>query len=132
MFGKKKQRQELLRAKINTLIGEGTTIEGIVHFKGGLHVVGNINGGVRSDDEDSVLIVSESALVTGDVKASHLIVSGQIDGDVYVDGKVELFDKARINGDVHYQLLELPVGTVVNGNLICEAVDEAENIAEVP
>lgn len=130
MFGKKKQRQELLRAKINTLIGEGTTIEGIVHFKGGLHVVGNINGGVRSDDEDSVLIISESALVTGDVKASHLIVSGQIDGDVYVDGKVELFDKARINGDVHYQLLELPVGTVVNGNLICEAVDETENIAE--
>lgn len=130
MFGKKKQRQELLRARINTLIGEGTTIEGIVHFKGGLHVVGNINGGVRSDDEDSVLIISESALVTGDVKASHLIVSGQIDGDVYVDGKVELFDKARINGDVHYQLLELPVGTVVNGNLICEAVDETENIAE--
>ena len=131
MFGKKKkQQQELLRARINTLIGEGTTIEGKVHFKGGLHVVGNVNGGVRSDDEDSVLIVSESALVTGDVKVPHLIVNGQIDGDVYVDGKVELFDQARINGDVHYQLLELPVGAVVNGNLICEAVDATEGTAD--
>ncbi len=130
MFGKKKQQQELLRARINTLIGEGTTVEGTVHFKGGLHVVGNINGGVRSDDEDSVLIVSESALVTGDVKVSHLIVNGQIDGDVYVDGKVELFDQARINGDVHYQLLELPVGAVVNGNLICEAADVTKESAE--
>ena len=129
MFGRKKQ-QELLRARINTLIGEGTTIEGTVHFKGGLHVVGNINGGVRSDDEDSVLIVSESALVTGDVKVSHLIINGQVDGDVYVNGKVELFDQARINGDVHYQLLELPVGAVVNGNLICEAADAAENTAD--
>lgn len=130
MFGKKKPQQELLRARINSLIGEGTTVEGTVHFKGGLHVVGNINGGVRSDDEDSVLIVSESALVTGDVKVSHLIVNGQVDGDVYVDGKVELFDQARINGDVHYQLLELPVGAVVNGNLICEAEDETKSIVE--
>jgi cytoskeletal protein CcmA (bactofilin family) len=130
MFGKKKKQQELLRARINTLIGESTTVEGTVHFKGGMHIVGNINGGVRSDDEDSVLIVSESALVTGDVKVSHLIVNGQIDGDVYVDGKVELFDQARINGDVHYKLLELPVGAVVNGNLICEATDETKSTVE--
>ncbi len=125
MFSKKKQK-ELLRAKINTLIGEGTTVEGTIHFKGGLHVVGNINGGVRSDDENAVLIVSESALITGDVKVSHLIVNGQIDGNVFVDGKVELFDQARINGDVHYQLLELPVGAVVNGKLICESVNAEE------
>ena len=124
MFLKKKKPKELLRAKINTLIGEGTTVEGTIHFKGGLHVVGNINGGVRSDDENSVLIVSESSLITGDVKVSHLIVNGQIDGNVYVEGKVELFDQARINGDVHYQLLELPVGAVVNGSLICESTDE--------
>jgi len=117
---KKKKSKELLRAKINTLIGEDTTVEGVVHFKGGLHVVGKINGGVQSDDENSLLIVSESASVTGDVRVSHLIVNGQIDGDVFVSGKVELFDQARINGDVHYQLLELPVGAVVNGKLICE------------
>ena len=119
MFLKKKQK-ELLRATINTLIGEGTTIEGTIHFKGGLHVVGSVNGGIRSDDEDSVLIVSEDSLVTGDIKVSHLIVNGQIDGNVFVDGKVELFDQARINGDVHYQTLELPAGAVVNGNLINE------------
>jgi len=128
MFSKKKQK-ELLRAKINTLVGEGTTVEGTVYFKGGLHVVGNINGGVRSDDVDSVLIVSESSLITGDVKVSHLIVNGQVDGNVYVDGKVELFDQARINGDVHYQTIELPVGAVVNGNLICESVDTDEESA---
>jgi len=123
MFSRNKQK-ELLRAKINTLIGEGTTIEGTVHFKGGLHVVGNVNGGIRSDDENSVLIVSEDSLVTGDIRVSHLIVNGQIDGNVFVDGKVELFDQARINGDVHYQSLELPVGAVVNGNLINEASTE--------
>lgn len=118
MFSSKKKQNELLRAKINTLIGEGTEVEGIVKFTGGLHVVGTINGGAVSKNEDSLLIVSENALVTGDVVVKHLIVNGQIDGEIYVDGKVELFDKARINGDIHYKILELPVGAEVNGKLI--------------
>lgn len=125
MFGKKKD-DELLRTKIHTLIGEGTVVEGVVHFTGGLHVVGAIKGGAKSDDENSLLIVNENALVTGDVIVNRLIVNGQIDGNVYVKGKVELFDKARINGDVHYQLLELPVGAEVNGKLIRKDLDEEE------
>ena len=117
MFGSKKTN-ELLRAQINTLIGKGTTVEGIVNFSGGLHVVGTIDGGAVSDQDDSVLIISEEALVKGDIKVKHLIVNGQVDGEIYVDGKVELFDKARINGDIHYKILELPVGAQVNGKLI--------------
>jgi len=121
MFGKKKQPKEILHAQIQTLIGDNTTVEGIIRFTGGLHVVGQVNGGVESNDVDSLLIVNEGALVKGDVKVSHLIVNGQIDGNVFVNGKVELFDRACINGDVHYNLLELPVGAEVNGNLIRNA-----------
>lgn len=118
MFNSKKKHNELLRAKINTLIGEGAEVEGVVKFTGGLHVVGTINGGAVSDEDDSLLIISEDALVKGNVRVKHLIVNGQVDGEVYVDGKVELFDKARINGDIHYKILELPVGAQVNGKLI--------------
>ena len=118
MFNSKKKSNELLRKKINTLIGEGTTIEGVVKFTGGLHVVGSINGGAISDEDDSVLIVSENAKVKGTVRVKHLIVNGEVDGEIYVDGKVELFDKARIKGDIHYKVLELPVGAQVDGKLI--------------
>lgn len=118
MFGSKKQEKELLRARINTLVGEGTKVDGMINFQGGLHIAGEVNGGAVSDDKDSLLIISENALLIGDVVVGHLIVNGQIDGDVYVNGKVELFDKARINGDVHYNLIELPVGAEVNGKLI--------------
>ena len=118
MFGSKKKQNELFRAKISTLIGEDTTVNGIVNFTGGLHVVGTIDGGAISEDKDSVLIVSENALVKGKVQVKHLIVNGEIDGEIIVDGKVELFDKARIRGDIHYKILELPVGAQVDGKLI--------------
>ena len=117
MFGKKKNN-ELLRTQINTLIGEGTTVTGVIQFEGGLHVVGTVKGGAKSEDDDSVLIISEDALITGDIHVNHLIVNGQVDGNIYASGKVELFDKARINGDVHYSVLELPAGAEVNGKLI--------------
>jgi len=35
MFSSKKKDNVLLRAKINTLIGEGTEVEGVVKFSGG-------------------------------------------------------------------------------------------------
>ena len=118
MFSSKKKDNVLLRAKINTLIGEGTEVEGVVKFSGGLHVVGKINGGAISVEDGSVLIISEHAEVRGNIKVKHLIVNGRVDGEVYVDGKVELFDKARINGDIYYKVLELPVGAQVSGKLI--------------
>ena len=118
MFGNKRKQKELLKAKINTLIGEGCTIDGVVSFTGGLHVVGTINGGVKSADDQSLLIINENALIKGDVKVNHLIANGQIDGNVYATGKVELFDKAHINGHVYYNLLEVSVGAEVNGKLI--------------
>lgn len=125
MFGKKKrQNDEVLRTKVQTLIGKETVIEGVIHFTGGLHVVGTIKGGVKSEDADSLLIVNEDALVEGDISVNHLIVNGQIDGNVFVEGKVELFDKAIINGDVHYTLLELPAGAEVNGKLVRNDTEE--------
>ena len=123
MFKSKKKQNELLRTKISTLIGEDSVVEGIVKFSGGLHIVGKVMGGVISEADDSLLIISESGHVSGDVVVKHVIVNGQIDGEIHVNGKVELFDKARINGDIHYKVLELPVGAEVNGQLI--RIDES-------
>ena len=118
MFGNKKKYDELHRTRIDTLIGENTIIEGHMNFEGNMHIVGTVIGNINSEGKESLLILSEGALIVGDVKVNHLIVNGQIDGNVFAEGKVELFDKARINGDVHYTLLELPVGAEVNGKLI--------------
>ncbi len=125
MFGSKKKGKERLRTQINTLIGEGTTVTGVIQFEGGLHVVGTIKGGAKSEDTNSVLIVSEGALITGDIHVNHLIVNGQVDGNIYATGKVELFDQACVNGDVHYDVLELPAGAEVNGKLIRQTDETA-------
>ena len=46
------------------------------------------------------------------------MVNGRIDGNVLANNKVELYEKSRINGDLHYNLLEMAVGAGVNGKLV--------------
>jgi len=119
MFGKK-QDSGARREKIDTILGKQTTIEGDIQVNGGIHIEGVVKGNVYSDDDSALLIVGETGHILGGVKVFNLIVNGSIEGDI-IANKVELFDKARINGDIHYQLLELAVGAEVNGKLVKES-----------
>jgi len=118
MFGKK-QDSDGRREKIDTILGQQTTIEGDIKINGGIHIEGVVKGNVYSDDDSALLILGETGHIHGSVRLSNLIVNGSIEGDI-IANKVELFDKARINGDIHYQLLELAVGAEVNGKLVKE------------
>jgi cytoskeletal protein CcmA (bactofilin family) len=110
--------QKIRSAQIDTMIGKGTTIDGDLRFSGGLHVEGVIKGNLAADGEDATLILSEHGHIQGEVRVPSMVLNGMIDGDVFAGGKVELFEKARICGDVYYNLLEMAVGAEVNGKLV--------------
>jgi cytoskeletal protein CcmA (bactofilin family) len=110
--------QKIRSARVDTLIGKGTTIDGDLRFSGGLHVEGVIKGNLAADGDDATLILSEHGHIQGEVRVPSMVLNGMIDGDVFASGKVELFEKARICGDVYYNLLEMAVGAEVNGKLL--------------
>lgn len=110
--------QKIRSARVDTLIGKGTTIDGDLRFSGGLHIEGVIKGNLAADGDDATLILSEHGHIQGEVRVPSMVLNGMIDGDVFACGKVELFEKARICGDVYYNLLEMAVGAEVNGKLV--------------
>jgi cytoskeletal protein CcmA (bactofilin family) len=113
------------KSTIDSLIGKSTTIEGNVHFKGGLRIDGCVKGNVIADaSEISMLVISEEAVVEGEVRVAHLVVNGQINGPVYSSELLELQPKARITGDVHYKALEMHGGALVSGKLTHELIGE--------
>lgn len=121
MLGKKKQKHKPRRptGHFDTLISSRTAVEGDMHFTGGLHVDGRIRGKVVADEgSDAVLRVSEVGEVTGDIVAPHVIINGTVNGDVYASVHLELAEKASINGNVYYNLIEMAMGASVNGNLV--------------
>lgn len=106
-------------AKVDTIIGQQTRIEGDVHFSGGLHVDGSIKGNIiAAEGSASVLTVSEHGRIEGDVRVPTVILNGTVTGDVSSEERIELAVKARVSGDVHYRLIEMAMGAEVNGSLV--------------
>jgi cytoskeletal protein CcmA (bactofilin family) len=112
MFANKKQ------PPIKSLIAQGTRIEGHVLFHDGLRVDGNVVGDIRASDEQrSILVISETASVTGQIHADHVIINGSVKGPVQAFELLELQPKARIEGDVSYKALEMHQGATIAGQL---------------
>ena len=115
MFNKSSKPQN----RIGSLIGATTRIDGNVTFSGGIRLDGVINGNVSAEpDQAAVLVLSEHARIDGEVKASHLVVNGAINGPVHASETIELQSNARIRGDVHYKSMEMQLGAVVEGRLV--------------
>lgn len=112
MFNKKKQ------PPIKSLIAEGSQITGDINFTDGLRVDGDVAGNVHAKDGgSSILVVSETAHVVGEIAADHIIVNGSVKGPVHARMMLELQPKARIEGDIQYMALEMHQGALITGLL---------------
>lgn len=112
MFGMSKQ------PPIRTLVGEGTVIEGEIRFTEGLRIDGRVMGNVIAlGDARNLLVIGDKASIAGRVKAGHVIVNGEVRGPVESDELLELQPKARIEGNVRYERLEMHQGAQVHGEL---------------
>ena len=112
------RKQDKPQKRIDCLIGAGTTVDGNVSFTGGLRVDGVVRGNVSTaNGETGTLVVSEQARIDGEIKISHVVVNGTVNGPVTANESLELQAKARIVGDISYRTLEMHLGAVVQGRL---------------
>lgn len=111
---------------IRSLIGEGTVVHGEIRFADGLRIDGEVHGDIVAvGDELNILVISEKARVLGKVNAGHVIINGCVIGPVQSDELLEIQPKARINGDVRYEALEMHQGATIDGELrALKTVDE--------
>lgn len=113
------------KSTIESLIGISTMIEGNVYFKGGLRIDGHVKGNVIAESgQSSMLVISDQAKIEGEVRCAHLVVNGEIVGQVYSSELLELQPKARIIGDVYYKMLEMHGGALVAGKLTHDQINE--------
>ena len=116
MFTKKPSKPQ---SRIDSLIGAGTKIEGNISFSGGLRVDGEIVGNVTAQpDQASTLVLSDRARIEGEIRVSHLVVNGTINGPVFAGEFLELQSSSRVKGDLHYSTLEMHLGAIVEGKLV--------------
>ncbi|GAA6133170.1 bactofilin family protein [Halopseudomonas sabulinigri] len=104
-----------------TIIAQDAQITGDMRFTGAVQIDGRVIGNIEADE--GLVRVSEHGYVEGVIRAPHVLINGQVTGDVHALEHLELDAKARISGDLHYRFMEMVMGAQISGQL--NYLDEA-------
>ena len=115
MLGGKKQKSE----KGTTLVANNCQIEGDVLFSDELCIEGVVKGDIIAKEGAKAQVrVSDKGCVVGEIRAPSVIVNGKVFGDIHSDKHVELAARAEVKGNVYYKLIEMVMGSRVDGSLV--------------
>ena len=118
MLGNRNKVSQAAPTETTSLIANGTVIRGDVVFNGRLHVDGHIDGSLHGEGDNAVLTLSTSAQIKGEISAPHVVINGEVSGDVTATQRLELAAGARVEGNVYYKVMEMSAGAQINGKIV--------------
>ncbi|MEP6871940.1 MAG: polymer-forming cytoskeletal protein [Anaerolineaceae bacterium] len=95
-----------------TLIAADLAIEGKIEGSGHVRVAGKFKGDVHVQGN---LTIEPGAKVTGGVRASTVIIGGELEGNVDAASRVELLETGVLNGDLKAGSLTVAAGSRMRG-----------------
>jgi cytoskeletal protein CcmA (bactofilin family) len=114
-------------ADIDTVLAEDIEFEGELVFHDPLLIKGFFNGEIRSSGD---LFINESARVEAKIEAQTVSVKGRVTGDVQAHTRLELFETARITGNIRTPDLYVQSGCLINGTCKMGPADESAEPGE--
>ncbi len=115
MLGKKTKTTKTSQPpeKIDTLIGEGTTLEGNILSSHSLRIDGKVIGDVSTE---GTIHIGEKGEVQGAVKAINVILSGRVQGNVEAKETLRITDGGKLLGDGKIKTLIVDENGFFEGN----------------
>ncbi|MNM74345.1 Polymer-forming cytoskeletal [compost metagenome] len=107
----------------DTLIGQGSLVEGRLECKSNLRVEGQIHGEIECQGQ---VIIGETGEAMSNIKGAEVIVAGKVVGDVSTTGKLTITASGQVDGNVEVAKLIIVEGGLLNGS------SKMDRIAPVP
>ncbi|MBU1332443.1 MAG: polymer-forming cytoskeletal protein [Gammaproteobacteria bacterium] len=116
MWSKDKSKTDLQRFTGKTsLIAAGAELSGSLCFQGAVQIDGRVSGNLLATD--GMVRVSVEGRVEGELRAPHIVIDGEVVGDVHAGEHLELGSRARVRGNLYYGLMEMAMGAKIEGRL---------------
>jgi cytoskeletal protein CcmA (bactofilin family) len=118
-FGDPKARPQRSGGSVDTLIGPQVVLRGDLQFAGGLYLEGQLIGrAVAEPGAEATVTVAPRGRVEGELRAPVVVINGHVKGDVHATERLELGAEARVEGNLHYHVIEMAAGAEVTGQLV--------------
>ena len=95
-----------------SLIASGLTIEGKIEGTGHVRIAGRFQGDVHVQGN---LTIEAGAKLTGGVRASSVIIGGELEGNIDAASRVELLETGVLNGNLKAGSLTVAAGSRMRG-----------------
>ena len=112
------------RDQINAFLGGDTEFEGKLSFSGAVRIDGCLKGEIFTE---GTLIVGESASLECNIHVSHIIVSGEIRGNITASDRIEIHAPGKVFGNIQAPTVVIDEGVVFEGNCRMQKAKESED-----
>ncbi|MEZ0390802.1 MAG: polymer-forming cytoskeletal protein [Pseudobdellovibrionaceae bacterium] len=104
--------QENAMGHVTAILDQGASFEGKLTFEGTVQIGGAFKGEIFTKD---VLIINQGALVTAQIEADTIIISGVVEGNLFARRRVVMHPPAIFKGTVTTPSLRIDEGVVFEG-----------------
>jgi cytoskeletal protein CcmA (bactofilin family) len=118
MFSSKKKSSSVGTNDIETIIGKNTQFKGILSGEGNIRIDGILDGEISSTGD---VVIGDQGNVNATIKASNVLISGTVKGNVIANTKLEITSTGKLFGDVKAAVLSIAEGASFKGNSNMEA-----------
>ena len=109
-------------------LSQGIRIKGEITGSEDLFIDGNVEGKVTF--RNAVLTVGPNASVKGDIDAREIVVRGRVEGKLDGSERVQIWNSAKVNGDIRSQRIAIEDGAEFRGKV--EAGKAPSRLADNP
>lgn len=110
--------------EINAFLGADTEFEGKLSFRGAVRIDGKFKGEIFTE---GTLIVGESAVIESTIHVSHIIISGEIRGNIIADKRIEIHAPGRVFGNIQAPIIVMDEGVIFEGNCRMQNIEKTED-----
>jgi cytoskeletal protein CcmA (bactofilin family) len=110
--------------KLESFVGSNARIKGEMTVEGTLRLDGTIEGALNAD----CVILSEKAIVIGDIAAQKIVIAGKVEGNLRAKELVEIQPKGKVLGGIFTPKFSVVEGGEVNGKIEMKMMEESQII----
>jgi cytoskeletal protein CcmA (bactofilin family) len=117
--------------QINAFLGKDTEFEGKLSFTGAVRLDGQFKGEIFTE---GTLIIGETATIEADIRVAHVIISGQMRGNIVADERIEIKAPGKVYGNIQAPTVIIEEGVFFEGNCKMQVAkeDSEKKIAVLP
>jgi cytoskeletal protein CcmA (bactofilin family) len=117
------------REQVETVVGEESSIQGTIRSEHSIRIQGAAQGEVESK---RAVYVEEGARVNAKIIAAEITISGQVEGQVFSTGRVEIRPTGRVTGEVNAASLIMQEGAYLDGQIKMKNRGQPDEAGDAP